>query len=212
MGLCDIGKIKLWKIHGWNRHDDTNTLRPSRTIYVNPRPNRYYSLSFFVGVKNPHYLFAFLQVQRRGWRRGVPWLVRSKIWRAFCCFQHMRCFSYIIFIAYYNYKSRRLAQWIMRCLATIGTWVRFPGPPNICFIFFIMYSYAGSPMCSTINLTNQRAMCPHAPIQWLWSADYDVPQSSNVQTIPEVKRGFVLNGLQIAFVTSKRAHHPLVLS
>ena len=49
---------------------------------------------------------------------------------------HIVWFPNILFVDYYTNKGVQLAQWMVRWLATIGTWVRFPGPPKT-FISFL---------------------------------------------------------------------------
>ena len=61
-------------------------------------------------------------------------------------------------------KSRWLGWW-KACAATIGTWVRFPGPPNSLFPFFSIHSHAGFMKESTINLTLQLAKWSRSLIQ-----------------------------------------------
>ena len=52
-------------------------------------------------------------------------------------FQHRHWFSHIIINCYYYIRCSVIAWWLVSCLMTIGTCVRFPGPPNIISIFSI---------------------------------------------------------------------------
>ena len=84
------------------------------------------------------------------------WLEHSKSARVVSWFPAYVVILYNIFIVYYYNKSKQVVWWLVSWHATIGTWVRFPGPPHICFIFFHTGSHAGCSRHSTICLNHPR--------------------------------------------------------
>ena len=86
--------------------------------------------SMLWGLKTPAICLFFYRPGEEDEGRGASWLVHSKNNTRFICFQHRRCVFYIIFVAYFINKRRQVAEWLVRWMLTIGTWVRFPGPPK----------------------------------------------------------------------------------
>ena len=131
MGLSHTGKIGTSNAYGCNRCVQTSLTQPSRTIYIASTPNRYFWSSYIVGVKNPRYLFAFFTGSAKGMKTWCTMVGPFKYnARDLICFQHNFCFLHIIFLVHYNNKGVQLAWWLVSWHATIGTWVRFPGPPK----------------------------------------------------------------------------------
>ena len=109
----------------------------SRTIYINHGPVRYFFWLQVVGVKNPRYLTLFYRESEEDEGRVSSWLDDSKYARDFVCFQHMWLFLYIIFVSYSYNKACKLVEWLARCSVSVGTWVRFPGPPKTHYVIFL---------------------------------------------------------------------------
>ena len=67
-----------------------------------------------------------------------------------------------------------MAQWKDALAMITGTWVRFPGPPNACFNFFLTCSHAAFQKKSTIHL--KQSACQVAskadPKAWIGRAPY----------------------------------------
>ena len=94
------------------------------------------------GFKTPAiYSLFFKTSEEEGWLSSRGWLIQ-KFGARFLALCHLRLFSIILIMFYYNNKENQWLRWLVRLLAGVGTWVRFPGPLVYFMIFSLTYSYA----------------------------------------------------------------------
>ena len=103
----------------------------------------------------------------------------------------------------------RLVQWLAMCLVSVGTWVRFPGPPIILILFFSMLSCADSKIRCTISLTSQRSKCPQMQIQRMKGDEYHVLSQSMLQAIKESQQALFKWASNLNPTPSNSSHTPL---
>ena len=101
-----------------------------------------------------------------------------------------------------------MVWWLGTLLASLGTWVRSPGPPYFLLFFLITWLGTQRVQNSTMHPALELATRPIRSIQWSEAADHHVHRSTPSYTSQESPRGLAFNGPNCWQFTSKRANKP----